>query len=43
MKILNGIFLDTLIQFEDFKYPHAYNLLEKCTYILCKRDKQTEY
>jgi malic enzyme len=22
--------LDTLIQFEDFKYPHAYNLLTKC-------------
>lgn len=22
--------LDALIQFEDFKYPHAYNLLNKC-------------
>lgn len=27
---------DTLIQFEDFKYPHAYNLLSKC-----KNNKQT--
>lgn len=25
-------FLDALIQFEDFKYPHAYNLLMKCKY-----------
>lgn len=27
---LHSILLDTLIQFEDFKYPHAYNLLNKC-------------
>jgi malate dehydrogenase (oxaloacetate-decarboxylating)(NADP+) len=24
--------VDALIQFEDFKYPHAYNLLEKCKF-----------
>jgi hypothetical protein len=24
--------IDALIQFEDFKYPHAYNLLNKCKY-----------
>ena len=27
---LNNYFIDALIQFEDFKYPHAYNLLKKC-------------
>lgn len=33
-------FLDTLIQFEDFKYPHAYNLLTKCK---CYKQQQTNY
>lgn len=27
-------FIDALIQFEDFKYPHAYNLLNKCECLL---------
>lgn len=30
---------DALIQFEDFKYPHAYNLLNKCKYINYGYDK----
>jgi hypothetical protein len=30
--------IDALIQFEDFKYPHAYNLLNKCIVILLLHD-----
>lgn len=31
---LSFYFIDALIQFEDFKYPHAYNLLNKCKCLL---------